>query len=61
VVATRDPEIAALQVESLKLVVKAEVVLEDLADHNKSLADFLDRASRYTEQDADDSADAEGA
>lgn len=48
--AVRDPEVSDLTIESLRLVVKAEMVLDELLVHQHKVADFLQRAARYTDE-----------
>lgn len=46
--AGRDPDVARLALESLKLVVKAELLYHDLTEHQQSLAAFLDHVGGVT-------------
>lgn len=46
----RDPEVRALHMKSLKLVVKAEMLLEELDRHNRRLEGFLETVRQYTER-----------
>ena len=50
----RDPEVALLARASLKLVVQAEMIHEQLIEHQAKVADFLERAHDYTVKEAGD-------
>lgn len=47
--AVRDPEVHALLLETLRLVIRAEAVLEDLTRHQKRVASFLTHAEDVTQ------------
>lgn len=49
----RDPEVVVLAQRSLKLVVRAELILHDLEEHQREMAAFLERVSRYTKQEGE--------